>query len=271
MKIKTTLSLISILFVLASCRKSNPQGPEKIVVPAIEEPQPPGSTGPLKVLSRIVPSGFNASAAIDLKYDNAHRLVQYNQGTEQVNYVYEANRLVKITKGKDVRYLITQYTYEGNRVKTAVSPNSGDEAPATIVFNYDGDRLTRLDHMSAGVLTATESFEYRRNNTSRITYDDGAHVRITDYTYDNRRYFDAGLKRYLLKPGELYLRAPIADNNELTTRVEYLDEQLGFQYIISRTYTYDNTGFPLTLTTRLRTKSGIETESKATFEYIILE
>jgi hypothetical protein len=158
-KLKT---LIGALLIFTSCSENVTQEPiEKPIDKPIEEPIKENRLLLLKTIEEINPSSGLATTFTyeGFKIKDASTM-RINAGQYKINYTYTGDLITQEDGyANDILYFRTEYTYENNKLKTAIfkSTNSGT------IFPPMNDTKLVYDYISENIVDIN-SYSYSNNN-----------------------------------------------------------------------------------------------------------
>lgn len=269
MYLKSKMLIAIILMVIVSCKKSGRE---------VETPVEVKKTI-RKLLIRIgendpsnnsIPTWYT-----DFEYDNQNRLTREKGTIQNIQYIYDKDRLVQVNQTLANNKVISEINYDGDKISKIANVNRANNQPEykeELVCFYQGDNLSRVDRKRDGNVTIQYTYDYINNKLTKMTLKAINGTTVEQYTTDNKKniQYDTGfqtLQLIRLLKGQ----PPTLDNILTRSVVADITNQPQVRYEQTFSYTYDDDGYPRTAT-RIHTRGGAQVSIyNYTFEYKVIE
>lgn len=264
MHLKLILSLILVILINASCKKS---AAEKEVVK------------PKKLLSKIIETSIgqsgNSTIFTDFSYDEEGRLIKEKQSGSEINYTYKSKELFQVVHQTASAKITVEFVYESGRVKTATIVDKRGSIVNEMIMKYfyQGDKILRVDRVKDGVVNTKMDYQYIGTEVSKTTEDDGTTIVSIEYVSDDKKNVHYDLGAQMLEAlACLNYKAPTTHNFlKETTFFGTHDSSTRTSVEVNNTYQYDEDGYPRTLIkTSKHSSQPVGSEKRYTFEYKLL-
>ncbi|HEX8607508.1 MAG TPA: hypothetical protein VF679_02585 [Pedobacter sp.] len=258
MKTNLIAGVIIALITLQSCKKKE----------TIEEEKPP-----MKLLTRVITASQAGAVFEYYTYDDKHRLKTHKSGTSVTTYNYSNDDLVTIEETSSVSGPLSKYDLTYNSGKIIQAAGKQNNKQQTYGYVYIGNDLSEIHVKEDGVVVAKLTYTIVNHNITKIVKEYPGATYITENTYGTHKnmFFNARISQINgieeLLGSDSYDKYSV--NDLLESKLTFPDGNI---VKTVNTYTYDEDGLPLTLSSAQTLSTAPNTfVGKYTFEYELVK